>query len=315
MDAMRIFVPTRRDFLKASGAALGWTLAGSRPARGAIEEPIRFGLVTDCHYANREPAGSRHYRDSLAKLTECIESLNAQDLEFLVELGDFKDQDAPPVETQTLDYLRRIETVFRGFDGPRFHVLGNHDMDSLSKPQFLAEAENTGIPREKNFYSFDIKGLHGIVLDANYRGDGADYDHGQFDWTDANVPPAQLDWLTKDLAAAAGPAVVFIHQRLDGEGNLFVRNAATVRRILADSGKVVAVFQGHHHPGGYSRLNGIHYYTLRATVEGPGLENNAYAVAELHPNGDLAIVGYGQAESMKPGVAPAAADRMGAKGE
>ena len=32
------------------------------------------------------------------------------------------------------------------------------------------------------------EGLHCIVLDANYRPDGSDYDHGNFDWTERQYP-------------------------------------------------------------------------------------------------------------------------------
>ncbi|MCP4644651.1 MAG: hypothetical protein GY851_29680, partial [bacterium] len=203
----------------------------------------------------------------------------------------------PPVEEKTQEYLRRIENVFSEFDGPRFHALGNHDMDSISKTQFLAAVENTGIPAKRTYFSFDVKGLHGIVLDANYLGDGSDYDHGNFNWTDPNVPQAELDWLKRDLADADGPVVVFLHQRLDGEGDTFVTNAAAVRGVLEESGKVLAVFQGHHHEGDINQVNGVHYYTLKALVEGSGAEQNSYAVAGLNARGDITVTGYRRAVS------------------
>ena len=163
-----------------------------------------LAIVTDCHYADADAAGTRFYRESLDKLSECVERMNAEEVDFLVELGDFKDQDRKPVENRTLGYLQKVEAVFRGFSGPRYHVLGNHDMDSLSKRQFLENVENTGIDADRSYYSFDVRGLHCIVLDANYRADGSDYDHGNFDWTDANIPSHELDWLRQDLAATRG---------------------------------------------------------------------------------------------------------------
>lgn len=223
--------------------------------------------------------------------------MNAERLGFLVELGDFKDQDTPPVESRTLEHLQRVETVFRGFRGPRYHVLGNHDMDSLSKKQFLKNVENTGIDPNRSYYSFDVPGLHCVVLDACYRADGSDYDHGHFDWTDANIPPHELDWLRQDLAASESPVVVFIHQLLDGEGSVYVKNALEVRQVLQGSDKVLAVFQGHHHEGAYSRIEGIHYYTLPGIVEGQGQENNSYAIVELRGDRDLIVTGYHKAIS------------------
>ncbi len=291
---------TRREFLRATGAgAFGLALGGARGARGDDDVLIRFGIVTDCHYAAREAQGSRYYAESLDKLAECVQCMNDMQADFLVELGDFKDQDSPPVEEKTLDYLRRVEDVFAGFKGSRFHVLGNHDVDSMSKAQFLAAIENTGVAADQAHYAFDIKGIHGVVLDANYRSDGTDYDRGHFDWTDANIPPEQLAWLRGDLAMARRPVVVFVHQRLDGAGDVFVKNAAEVRRVLEESGKVIAVFQGHHHDGGYACIQGIHYSTLKAMVEGSGLENSAYALVELRSAGDLAITGYRRAVEME----------------
>ena len=289
---------TRRTFLAASSMTLaGLLFTSSVNASHGTQPPVRFGIITDCHYADCEAAGTRYYRDSLDKVKDSVRRMNEQKADFLIELGDFKDQNTTPVEEKTLSHLRRIEEAFSQFDGPRFHVLGNHDMDSISKPQFLAQVKNTDIPMDRSFFSFDIKGLHGVVLDANYRSDGKDYDHGDFDWTDSNIPQAQLDWLRQDLASAQHACVVFVHQRLDGSGNLYVKNAEEVRKILEQSGKVPIVFQGHDHPGGYNQINGIHYYTLKAVVEGPGLENNAYALVNWDDTGNINLAGFGQALS------------------
>ena len=303
---------TRRDFLRVSSAALAASplLSFGRSA-SAESTPIRFGMVTDCHYADREPGGSRHYRESLDKLAECVQFMNGQDLDFLIELGDLKDQGEPPDEAQTLDYLQQIEEVFAQFGGPRYHVLGNHDMDSISKTQFMARAENTGIPADQTYYSFDAKGIHYVVLDANYTGGGADYDHGNFDWTDANISGGQLDWLHGDLEKAVSPTVVFCHQRLDGAGDLFVNNADPVRAALEASGKVLGVFHGHHHAGDYTLINGIHYYTLKAVVEGAGLENSAYAIVEIDGAGTMTVTGYRQAVSTELGRKAAAQVQSG----
>ena len=221
--------------------------------------------------------------------------MNPQKVDFLVELGDFKDQNSPPIEQKTLLYLRAVESVFHRFDGPTYHVLGNHDTDSLSKTQFLNNIENTCIDPGKSHYSFDYNGVHFVVLDANYKSDGTDYDHGNFDWTDANIPPAELKWLRRDLAESRRAAIVLIHQLLDGTGSYYVKNAIEVRQVLEQSGNVLAVLQGHHHDGSYNLINGIHYYTLKAMVEGPGPENNSYAIVEVRPDMSVIVTGYSKA--------------------
>ncbi|MBM3310627.1 MAG: hypothetical protein FJY80_03865 [Candidatus Aminicenantes bacterium] len=268
------------------------------PAGGEAGEVVRFGLIADGHYADADARGTRPYRETLDKMREAVSRMNEERVDFLVELGDFKDQDEPPDGAKTLGYLKAIEEVFGEFQGPRYHVLGNHDLDSLSKGEFLGEVTNTGIAKDRTYFDFEVKGVRFIVLDAAFKSDGSPYDRGNFEWSDANIPPDELAWLDKTLAASSKPAVVFIHQQLDGEGAYFVKNAPAVRKIMEDSGKVMAVFQGHRHEGMYHFLNGIPYYTLKAMAEGSGAENNAYAVAEVDGLRNVYVRGFRRADSL-----------------
>jgi predicted phosphodiesterase len=294
------WIVTRRDFLKASGFVVSGLSLGA-PSIFAVNRgsntKVSFGIVTDAHYADSAPRGTRFYKESVAKMTECVDFMNVKKVDFLIELGDFKDQGDPAKEKETLTYLEAIEQIFQHFRGPRYHVLGNHDVDSISKEQFLTRVENTGISSESNYYSFDLKELHFVVLDANYMADGSDYDHGNFHWTDTNISQKELDWFKNDLAASSKPVIVFVHQQLDGTGNHSVKNAAEVRQIMQESEKVLAVFQGHNHAGHYSYIEGIHYYTLKAMVEGSGENNNSYAIVEVHDNQNIVVRGYRSAMS------------------
>jgi predicted phosphodiesterase len=258
---------------------------------------LRFGVVTDIHYADVDAAGARSYRESDDKLAECVQVLHAKGAAFLVELGDFKDQDKAPDQARTLGYLQRIESVFAGFTGPRYHVLGNHDMDSLSKAQFLAAAPNTGILPNAARYTFLSGGVRFVVLDANHKGDGSDYDHGNFDWTDANIDAPQVAWLANTLGASAEPVIVLVHQQLDGTGDYYVKNAAEVRAVLEKSGRVIAVLQGHRHEGAFNTINGIPYFTFRGLVEGAGVWNSAYAIVDVMPDLEVRVWGYRRAET------------------
>lgn len=289
----------RRDFLKASAASLFGLMLGGRRLRAA--EPrragFRFGLLTDPHYADAEPRKTRFYRESLGKMREAVDRLRAERVEFLAGLGDLKDMADGEPEARTLSHLVAIEREFQRFGGPAYHVLGNHDMDNLSKAQVLAHIANTGIAAGRSYYTFSHGSVRFVVIDTNFMHDGRDYDHGNFDWRDIHLPPAELDWLRAELQAASEPVIVLGHQRLDGDGHVQVVNRAEVRAVLEDSGKVLAVFQGHDHPGAYTRINGIHYYTLKAIVEGSGPANNAYAVVDVHPDLGLTVTGYRRAVS------------------
>ncbi|MFC2125208.1 metallophosphoesterase family protein [Bacteroidota bacterium] len=286
----------RKFMIKSSLIMAGSSLSG---LEGVFKTPvIRFGMVADPHYAETDPLNSsnRYYKHSDEKLEAAISLFNAEKLDFIIELGDFKDQDAKPNKMNTLRYLRDIEKVFTSFDGPRYHVLGNHDMDSISKKEFQENVENTGISKEEYYYSFDQKDFHFVVLDANFTKSGRHYSRGNFDWTDSNINPRQLKWLKNDLANTDKPTIVFVHHRLDtphAQHKIYcIRNASKVRAVLEKSGKVAAVFHGHDHEGDYSSLNGIHYFTQYAMVSGPFPENNSYSIVEIFGNGDIRIDGY-----------------------
>ncbi|MFW6163306.1 MAG: metallophosphoesterase [Planctomycetota bacterium] len=280
--------PSRREFLAASAALL------ATPALAAGDDSVSIGLFADSHYADRQPRGSRHYRDSAAKLAAFVRAMNEAKPDFAIVVGDYTDERGGAPE-KVAD-LKHIEAVFRQFNGPRHHVIGNHDLDVFTKEQFLA---GTGMPAPH--YAFDCGPLRCIVLDANYRKDGTPYAAGNFNWTQTYIPPAEQRWLAAELAGTKRKAVVFVHQCLDDEGGAHgVKNAPEVRRVLEASGKVIAVFQGHNHRGAYRAIRGIHYLTLRAMVEGAGLANNAFSLATVSLSGALRLRGYGKQPSRKP---------------
>lgn len=293
----------RRDFLKVSATSLAGLLTGgcgllaARPPRLL---PFRFGLLTDPHYGDAAPKETRYFRESLVKVREAVEQFRTARVRFLVELGDLL-KDTPPEEhepeARTLANLAAIEHEIQRFGGATYHVLGNHDLDNLSKAQVLAHITNTGIEPGISYYAFSCGGIRFLVTDADFLRDGRSYDHGNYDWHEYNVPPVEMDWLRVEVGNAIEPVIVLAHQPFDGDGDARSDNRTEVRAILERSGKVLAVFQGHHHPGGYSFLNGIHYYTLKAMVEDSGPENNAYAVVDVHPDLSLTVTGYRRAVS------------------
>jgi alkaline phosphatase len=298
MKSNNRWIITRRDFLKSSIAAgLSASAIGSTLHAAFSNTGIRFGIVTDAHYADADPQFNRYFRESITKMTECVMFMNGQRVDFLIELGDFKDQNTPPVEEKTISYLQTIEGIFKKFSGPTYHVLGNHDADSISKEQYLKSITNTGISTPSTYYSFDSKGIHFIVLDACFLKDGTPYDHGKFEWNETYVSDAEMDWLRRDLAGTDHPSIVFSHQQLGGLGMTDIQNAGAVRAILQESGKVLAGFDGHNHAGGYNKIEGIHHYTLKAMVDGSGSENSSYAIVEIAPDGNIIVTGYRKAGS------------------
>ena len=276
----------RRAFLKNGSLVLAAASLNAVELFGANKQPsVRIGLVTDMHYANKKPAGSRYYRETLAKLEEAARQFQKEKPDHVVELGDFIDA-ADSIETEK-SYLKRINKDFAALPGKKHYVLGNHCVHTLTKDEFLE-----GVGQKKSYYSFDAGGFHFVILDACFRSDGKPYGRKNFQWTDPNIPMDQVEWLQADLKKASGKTIVFIHQRLDVANNYGVKNAAQIRKVLEDSSKVLVVFQGHSHKNDLKEINGIHYCVHRAMVEGKGEENNGYSTMDVFPNGTIRVTGF-----------------------
>jgi hypothetical protein len=270
--------------LLAPHRSLPAALAGQED-HATVAPVLRAGLVTDVHYADKPTAGSRHYRQSLGKLEEAVERLNGLHPHFVIELGDLVDA-ASEVEDE-LRYLKRVNQTFAAAASPRHYVLGNHCVDTLTKPEFLETVE-----RDASFYRFSQNGWHFLVLDSCFRSDMAPYGRRNATWDDPNIPPEQVEWLIEELERAEGPVVVFAHQRLDVGSPYGVKNAEVIRDHLEASGKVRAVFQGHSHKNDYREIAGIHYCTLVAMVEGDGAEQSGYSLLDLYADGSLRLEGF-----------------------
>lgn len=282
----------RRAFLRGGSLfLLGATAAWNRPLESVAEElgnakpDLRIGLLTDLHYADREPADIRYYRETLIKCAEAAARFQAEKTDLVVSLGDTIDA-ADTLEGEK-NYLRQVVRELAAAPGQHHFVLGNHCVYSLSKAEYL---EIVG--QKSSYYSFDHAGQHFVLLDACFRSDGTPYGRKNYRWTDSNIPAAELDWLKADLAQTSLPTTVFVHQRLDAASPYGANNAPQVREILEASKKVVAVLQGHHHRGDYQQIAGIHYCTLKALVEGAGVANNAFALLDYLPGGALRLTGF-----------------------
>ncbi|TWT75055.1 metallophosphoesterase [Allorhodopirellula solitaria] len=283
LDSQRL---GRRALLENSTLLL--TAASMAPATvfaDDVPSPFKIGLVTDLHYADKPVAGNRYYRETLAKLEQAALQFEQADPAFIVELGDLIDA-ADSVQTEQR-YLKTINREFATICSERHYVLGNHCVDTLRKEEFLG-----GVGQEKSYYSFNQGGFHFIVLDACFRSDGQPYGRKNSVWTDANIPPAELDWLQADLKSNQSPVIVFAHQRLDVSNSHGVKNNADVRRVLEESGNVRVVFQGHSHQNDLKDIGGIHYCTLVAMVEGSGTDNNGYSTLNLYRDGTIAVDGF-----------------------
>jgi alkaline phosphatase len=111
------------------------------------------------------------------------------------------------------------------------------------------------------------------------------YDVAGVDWTDANIPPEEVEFLKKTLADSEKPCIIMVHQNLDfnvGWKSCIIKNAAEVRELLEASGKVDLVIQGHFHPGCDNEIGGIRYFTVAGLYEN---ETARFCTLEISENG------------------------------
>jgi alkaline phosphatase len=107
----------RRAFLRGSTLILaGSALSGADllADEAAARPRLKIGLLTDLHYADKPPAGSRHYRETPGKLDRAIKQFTGDQVDFTVELGDLVDA-ATSVEDEK-GYLKT--TCFRSDNEP-----------------------------------------------------------------------------------------------------------------------------------------------------------------------------------------------------
>jgi predicted phosphodiesterase len=256
---------SRRAFLKSialcAGVSFSETLAHGS---GEAAETVRFGLITDVH--------QDIMHDGVKRVRAFVDAMNQTHPDFICQLGDFCYPD---------ERNREFIEQWRAFKGPRYHALGNHDMDAgFSREQTVAFYEMPG-----RHYSFDAKGVHFIVLDGNDPG-GTSTGYKRF------IADDQLEWLRSDLQAAAAPVVVFSHQALDDVAG--IENCAVVRNVLEGARtrdgrrKVVACFCGHHHDDRATTINAIHYIRINSASYswlGASYKHQSYSeeIHQAHP--------------------------------
>lgn len=231
---------------------------------------IKFGVFTDLHYAKGIEYGNRVCDISLRKLCSITKDFNQRELDFCVCLGDIinsvRDFDKDKRNIQ------EVSAKFDKFNMPSHIVLGNHDIEAMSKAEYY---EIFGRDVNSTYYSFVYENSRFILLDANYTKDGADFCRGNYGWKDANICKGQIEWLRDELKSSReANIIVFLHQDLDprvnegGEDPHLVDNYREVVQILEDHGKNTYVFQGHWHKGNYQSINGIEYINLKAICVG-----------------------------------------------
>lgn len=231
------------------------------------EKPVKFAIASDFH--------AQDIPDGKERLESFIQAAKANDVDFVIELGDFC-----RLDSASQVYLN----IWNSFDKDKYHVIGNHDMDAYTVDQYVA-----GMKMPNRYYSFDKGDFHFIVLDGNNIYDGQKYYH----YAKANyyidakkrafVDPEQVEWLKQDLRSTSKRCIIFSHQSID----MAMGNRALMQQILQDENKrvgykkVLLAFSGHNHSNYTKQINGITYMQINSAsyvwIDQPSMSEKRYA--------------------------------------
>ncbi len=240
---------------------------------------IRFAVMTDLH--------TDIIHDGRRRVHDFVQEANRCGCDFIIQLGDFiqpefigscvcsKDR-ISAVMTNILagkglraQEKQAIWEELRKFHGSLCHVIGNHDLDLYTKEEIMHYWGMTA-----PYYSFDQKGFHFVVLDANYgeeNGQEISFARGNYmKWMFREkepfpyIPQKELEWLEQDLQNTDKPTIVFSHEGLN-EGFLNAVNHEQIFEILKNApAGVLLCICGHKHENRFESEQGIPAYFVNS---------------------------------------------------
>ncbi len=197
---------------------------------------VKFMVIADIHHG--------YLKDVDKRLQVFLDHAKQEkEVDFIIQLGDFI---LDPTKSKSGSFLK----LWNSFNGSKYHVLGNHDMDRADKDQVRAFWVMPA-----NYYSFDLKGFRFIVLDGNHikQGEGKYLDYKKSNYFSHEgkrgyFGPQQLEWFKKQLASTDLNVVVFSHQGLSDETDgADMKKAIDDANTKAGFGKVILSLNGHGH--------------------------------------------------------------------
>jgi manganese-dependent ADP-ribose/CDP-alcohol diphosphatase len=268
---------------------------------------LTIGLVADPQYEDRNTVGKRHYRESLWKLEEAINTFNENSVDFVQNLGDIINSGCVSFDSIIPIYDKLDQGI------SSYHLLGNHDfaIDSAKMPELLSI-----LSMPDHYYSYIKNNWRFIVLnsmdysylanplyqrdismlDAYYAKTEKKINH--YDWNGA-IGEKQQAWIKSELNKAEQEdqrVILFAHMPIkpaDVEENSW--NADEIAKIIESSENVVAFINGHRHKGNYAFENGIHYISMIGMVD---TEISSYGILEVYDD-KLVLKGYGNQKRIK----------------
>ncbi|XZE44735.1 metallophosphoesterase [Pirellulaceae bacterium SH467] len=302
---------SRRTWLKNTGCAVA--AASVSCHRISASEfigqgpSLKIGIVADPQYADIPTLGTRHYRQSVRKLSDAVEHFNEQRVGMAVNLGDLIDRDWASFEV--------MKGVLNKAKQPFHHVLGNHDFE-VQEARIREVPERVGIPSK--YYRVSAPGWRFLFLDTNdvslYAAENGSDERREAErllqeakaqklpqaqsWNGA-IGSKQLAWMREECVQAkiSGERVLlFAHHPIYPDNSHNLWNASALKELIAEQTVIAAWMNGHNHAGNYGVWEEVPMITFKGMVETES--SNAYALLTLERDG-LDIEGIGREPSRR----------------
>lgn len=318
------------SYIIIMGSAFGLSSVGEK-------KPLfSFGVISDVQYADIPDGRSfigvpRYYRHSFLILQSAVQRWNnCRKLKFVMNFGDIVDGFCP--KDQSLEAVKKVINEFEKFNGPAYHMIGNHCLYNLPRHKLLPLLKIPSVDG-RAYYDFSpTPEYRFVVLDG--------YDISAIGWpqnhpntlealkfleeknpnTEKNSPAGlvglerrflmfngavgkeQLEWLDavlQDATKLNQKVVVCCHVPLDpgsAAQEALLWNYNEVMDVMHRYNCVKVCLAGHNHQGGHSiDTHGIHHRVLEAALECPP-GTDAFGYIDVYDN-RLSLVGTGRMQS------------------
>jgi 3',5'-cyclic AMP phosphodiesterase CpdA len=242
---------------------------------------FRFGIVADPQYAAREPhAGmDRYYENSPAKLAAAIQVFNAEDLSFVMTLGDIIDRDFAVAPEHLEDVAGRLGMpapyYSLAMQGWRFIALNGNEVSTFAPPEGHPyreiAAERLAELQEES--AINAHAWNAMMSDS------------QFSWLEAEIA---------DAAKAGERVIVMNHYPVYPPNEHDCWDRERIIDLLSANPNVAAYFNGHNHVGNYGMVGGCHCVNFKGMVDTES--ENTFAIVDIHTD-HIEIRGFGREES------------------
>ena len=252
---------------------------------------LKLAIITDIHHGPNSQ--TKRSDKALELLEEFVNEANKRKPDLVIDLGDR----ISDVDKETDFRLEQeVAEVFKKLVIPYVHLLGNHDLEHLSRKD-----NAIALGKSVEHQSQDVKGVHLVFWQPNaYLPEGL------------IATDEQLNWLEQDLASTNLPSIIFTHASYsEGSmvGNYYFenapkhhagyKNAEAIRELVNKSG-AIACISGHVHWNTLNTIAGIHHLTLQSLTESfttqgeaagswAGLELSKHLQVEVYGNDPLRL--------------------------